>query len=373
MNLQGALARPVAAKRGDRISAHRDPMRVGIWVMAIGLVAAAMLLRGGRLVRAATTTGPPFLTLAVVIAAGLALDRAGVFRFLARLVVPTSATDWLAAVGVLGLTAVLSGVVNLDVAVVVAVPVALTVARERHLNAGRFAIAAALTANATSFLLPTSNLTTLLVLGHAPLTASTYAGQSWLAWLLVTALTVGALSVLVNRGGQRPKSSAKGARLEPSAPSQASTSADGLLTYATTTRRSATLALLDLLPMYAGASAIRALLDGGVTLHAGLLGDVGITSVFAASANNLPAAAAILVTGSLSRWATVLALAIGPNLLLTGSVASLIARRIARDHGTDFGAVQFQLARSRTASLPTPPWCRRAAPHGGSLTATTRH
>jgi arsenical pump membrane protein len=95
--------------------------------------------------------------------------------------------------------------------------------------------------------------------------------------------------------------------------------------------------------MCAGSSAIRALLDGGVTLHAGLLGNLGIASVVAASADNLPAATAILVSGSLSRWAAVLGLAIGPNLLLTGSVASLIARRIARDHGADFGAGRFSL------------------------------
>jgi Na+/H+ antiporter NhaD/arsenite permease-like protein len=62
-------------------------------------------------------------------------------------------------------------VVNLDVAVVFAVPVALTVARQRRLRAGRLAMATALTADATSFLLPTSNLTTLLILGRAPLAA----------------------------------------------------------------------------------------------------------------------------------------------------------------------------------------------------------
>jgi Na+/H+ antiporter NhaD/arsenite permease-like protein len=136
-------------------------------------------------------------------------------------------------------------VVNLDVAVVVAVRVALTVARQRRLHAGRLAMATALTANATSFLLPTSNLTTLLILGRAPLAAWMYADQSWLAWLLVTGLTIGALPALVNRGGQRAAPSATGERLKPSAPSQASAS-PGLLTSAAAIRGSASLALLDL-------------------------------------------------------------------------------------------------------------------------------
>jgi hypothetical protein len=52
MNLQGALARPGAAEGRDRISAHRDPIRVGVWVVALGLIAGAALLRGGRLVAA---------------------------------------------------------------------------------------------------------------------------------------------------------------------------------------------------------------------------------------------------------------------------------------------------------------------------------
>lgn len=52
MNLKGALARPGAAEGRARISAHRDPIRVGIWVVALGFVAAAMLLRAGRLIAA---------------------------------------------------------------------------------------------------------------------------------------------------------------------------------------------------------------------------------------------------------------------------------------------------------------------------------
>jgi len=324
MNLQHVLVRPGAISKRDRISAHRDPVRIAIWVAAVVLVAAAALVRGGLFIRAVTITGGPFLTLAAVIAAGLALDRAGVFRVLARLIVPASAPDWLAAAGTLGFTASLSGLVNLDVAVVVALPVALTVARQRGLHAGRLAVAAAVTANATSFLFPTSNLTTLLVLDRAPVAAWTFVAQSWLAWLLVTAVTVGALSLMVKRPGS-------------------SLATAGRVTARTVTLGTAAMALLDLVPMFIGASAINALLDGGMALHGGLLGDLAMTSGIAAGANNLPAAAALMVGAGISRWAAVLGLAIGPNLLLTGSVATLISRRIARDHDAEFKALTFSV------------------------------
>ena len=44
----------------------------------------------------------------------------------------------------------------------------------------------AITANAASFLLPTSNLTNLLVLSRSPLPMWTYLGESWVAWLAVS-------------------------------------------------------------------------------------------------------------------------------------------------------------------------------------------
>jgi Na+/H+ antiporter NhaD/arsenite permease-like protein len=69
---------------------------------------------------------------------------------------------------------------------------------------------------------------------------------------------------------------------------------------------------------------------------------VGI--VFAAGANNLPAAAAVHAAGPDGTWVAVLAMAVGPNLLLTGSIATLISRRIAREGGARFGAAMFSLA-----------------------------
>jgi Na+/H+ antiporter NhaD/arsenite permease-like protein len=50
--------------------------------------------------------------------------------------------------------------------------------------------------------------------------------------------------------------------------------------------------------------------------------------------------------GTPGLWAAILATAIGPGLLLTGSVATVICRRIARDAGTALHSWQYTAAGS---------------------------
>jgi Na+/H+ antiporter NhaD/arsenite permease-like protein len=96
----------------------------------------------------------------------------------------------------------------------------------------------------------------------------------------------------------------------------------------------------------AAASAIRAILAAGVALRGGLAAQLAAGSALACVVNNLPAAAALRPAGTAGRWAAILAAAIGPGLLVTGSVATLICRRIARDAGASLGAWQFTAAGS---------------------------
>lgn len=315
------FVRPGIASERDTISARRDLVGPAVWMLALGLAGAATVLDRGRILPEAEATAWPFLTLAAVVSGGLVGDRVGVFRFAARLLIPQRAPAPLAVASVLALTALISGVINLDVAVVVAMPVALHTAVRHELAAGRLAVATALTANATSFLLPSSNLTTLLILSRSPMPAWSYVAQSWLAWVLVTAITVCAFSVMI---GRRPEVPDVGRAALP--------------------RTSTAQTVVDLVPLFMGASAIRALLgSAGVTLSGGFARTLVTGSLLAAVANNLPAAAAIRVEGSPARWAAVLALAVGPNLLVTGSVASLICRRLARNHETAFRVRTFTL------------------------------
>jgi arsenical pump membrane protein len=303
------------ANESARITSSRDPLRMIIFTAGILLAVIAAAVRPDAAASAAAATARPFATLAAIILASVLADRLGAFRVLARALIPARGARTASAVAVLTLTALLSALVNLDVAVVVGMPVAIRTARRRGLPAGRLAVAVAVMANAASFLLPTSNITSLLLLGRVPLSTLAYLSDSWLAWILVTAVTVAPLAWWAARtqSGQ--------ARAVPARP----------------TAR----AVLDLVPLFLIATGIRALLGTSLALHGGFISQLAHGTILACAASNLPAAAAILPAGVHGLWAAILATTIGPNLLITGSVATLISRRISRDAGARFTAWQF--------------------------------
>jgi arsenical pump membrane protein len=291
---------------------------VAIWTGGIVLAIIAVTLVPHAAATAAAATARPFATLAAIILASALAGRLGAFVVLARALIPARSAPATAVAATLTFTALLSALVNLDVAVVVATPVALGAARSHGLSAGRLAVAVAMTANAASFLLPTSNISNLLLLSHRPLATLAYASDSWLPWILVTAITAAPLAWWAATGRASPVPAA--ATGGPSAR-----------------------AVSDLIPMFLLATAIRALLGPGLTLPGSFTGQLTTGALLAATVNNLPAAAAIVPHGTQGLWAAILATTIGPNLLVTGSVATLITRRITRDSNANLSAWQFSV------------------------------
>lgn len=309
---------PFVRTKSARILAVRDPFTGFLWLVALGLSIIAYSLRANTFESSVGATAQPFITLAAVLAVGIVADRAGLFGWIARVAIPDKASSELAVGGMLTVTACVSGLVNLDVAVVVAVPLALAVATTRHLSASWMVIGVALTANATSFLLPTSNITNLLVLGTSLPWFSAYVGSTWLAWLMVTVVTVALLSIVIRRRSN----------------GQAYTSPD---------HRTSFCMIGDLTPLFVIVVAIRMLLGTGLVLHGGFFDQLAAGSALAAGVNNLPAAATVHAVGGSALWAAILAMAIGPNLLMTGSLATLISRRIAREGGANFPSWKFSM------------------------------
>jgi Na+/H+ antiporter NhaD/arsenite permease-like protein len=303
----------------DRITSRPDPLQRVLWGVACGLVVVAGVLHIRSVGSAGLATLGPFVTLAGVIVVAVGVDRIGGFRWIARRLVPEHAGPRRAFVMVLVLVALVSGLVNLDVAVVVAMPVALQVARRSGVPAGSLAIAVAITANAASILLPSSNLTNLLVMSRTPLGPAAYLRASWIAWLAVVAVTVLGLTGLLARGGEPPA------------------------TRKLDQRGISPRALWDLVPMFLAATAIRTLLAGGIEIPGRFFEQAGVGSLLAAGVNNLPAAAAVHAASASGAWAGVLSMAIGPNLFLTGSVATVICRRLAREGGVELDPVRFSL------------------------------
>src|SRR5579884_3410310 len=309
------------------IREHTLALRTVLWLIASLLLLLGSVLRPQGVWRSALGLTRPFLTLGLVILAGAVLDRAGAFRLLSRLPLRDRAGPRLSVALTLTFTALLSGLINLDVAVVVSMPVSLAWCWSRRLSPSRAAIAVALTANATSFLLPTSNLTNLLVLRRAPSWPLQYLDQSWLPWLLVASFTIACLSLL--NWGSPLKSSGR-ADWDSGAAPLVRASAVAPLSM-----------LLDLAPLFLVATAVRALFEGSLVLSGSLLHQTATGVALAAGLDNLPAASAITTTAPASHWAAILACAIGPNILITGSVATLICRRLALESGAGFNPFRF--------------------------------
>ncbi|HEY3033493.1 MAG TPA: hypothetical protein VGJ54_02380, partial [Streptosporangiaceae bacterium] len=81
-----------------------------------------------------------------------------------------------------------------------------------------------------------------------------------------------------------------------------------------------------------------------MALHGSFASQLAAGTALALAAGNLPAAAVLLPASTPELWAAILATAIGPNLLITGSVATLICRCIARDSGATLSAWRFSAA-----------------------------
>jgi arsenical pump membrane protein len=306
---------PEKTGKSAKSTSYRDVLGLTIWTAGVFLAVIATASGPDASDLAARATAGPFATLAAIILGSALADRLGAFRILAGALIPARGPRVTSAAAVLALTALLSALVNLDVAVVVAMPVALRAALRRGLSADRLAAAVAVIANAASFLLPTSNITNLLLLGRVPLGIPAYLGDSWLPWILVIAVTLGPLAWWVARA---PAGQARAVTAGPSAR-----------------------AMLDLVPMFLIASGIRALLGPGLALHGSATAQLAVGALLACGVSNLPAAAAMLPAGVPGLWAAILATTVGPNLLMTGSVATLICRRIARDAGARLAVWQF--------------------------------
>jgi len=91
-------------------------------------------------------------------------------------------------------------------------------------------------------------------------------------------------------------------------------------------------------------SALRPAVATGTSLPA-LLADAGLAAVLAAVVNNLPAVLVLLPLAAPSGAGAVLAVLIGvnigPNLTYTGSLATLLWRRVLRAAGTDVSLGRF--------------------------------
>jgi arsenical pump membrane protein len=351
------------------------PARGPTFRWPVALVGAVALIVAGLTQPAAARSAaaqvwPPFVLVTGLLLVGMVADADGLFAAAGRLLADLAPGDGSLFVGSCLAVAVVTAVLNLDTAVVFLTPVLVHAARRRSSPDGPLVIACILMANAASLLLPGSNLTNLLVLGHLRLTGGAFVARTALPWTLSVLVTGLVVAVGAGDRGRRPGqppppmsdgTSGPPVRLvgpglaavvaavvlvlvlpDPALPvAGIGVVAAGLL--ARTGGRSprdmaGSLGVPLLVALFGVAVALGTLgrtWSGPAALLARL--DAAGTTAFAAAAsaliNNLPAASLMAARTPPHPFALLVGLDIGPNLFVTGSLAWVLWIRAVRTAG----------------------------------------
>ena len=305
---------------------------------------------------AAAQDWPPFVLVSGLLLVGLVANEDGLFaaggHALARLAPGGVALYAGTAVLVVSVTTLL----NLDTSVTFLTPVLVYAARSRGEGEAPLLYACLLLSNAGSLLLPGSNLTNLIVLGHLHLSGRaffTHMAPAGLAAAAVTAVVVGALHHRALRTTVAPAAAPErpvlGAGLvaiaavtvlvvtlrSPAVPVAAVGVGVVLRSWrrpSSGTAPDAALRILGL-PVLVGLFGLAVALgtlgrtwSGPATLlaHLDLWGTAVTAAFFSVLVNNLPAASLLAARQPPHPFALLVGLNVGPNLAVTGSLAWIL-------------------------------------------------
>ena len=366
MSHDGTLHEQRAGQRQDGRPARLRVPAPG-WLLAItgGLAAIAVAVAEPAAAgQAAGQDWQPFVLVTGLLLIGLVADRDGLFEAgghqLARLARGGVALYCGAAV----LIGVVTALLNLDTSVAFLTPVLVYTARRRGGGEAPLLYGCLLLSNAGSLLLPGSNLTNLIVLGHLHLSGAAFLSRMWLAWLAALVVTAAALAVIERREllitAVEPASSARRPVLGLGLAAVISATvivvalrapavpvvAVGLaaLTVRGWQRRLAARDAFAVagLPVLAGLFGIAVALgvfgrvwSGPAVLltHLDSWATAGVAAVAAVLVNNLPAASLLAARTPGHPFALLVGLNIGPNLLASGSLAWILWLKSARTAG----------------------------------------
>jgi arsenical pump membrane protein len=349
-------------------SLRTESGRAGPWVLAVAGIAgaaAAVALRPQDARAAAAQDWSPFVLVAGLLLIGLVADDDGLFAAAGHRLARLARSGSALFIGAVVLIGVVSAVLNLDTSVAFLTPVLVYTARSRKLGEPALLYGCLLLSNAGSLLLPGSNLTNLIVLGHLRLTGSGFLARMWLpaaAALAVTAVVVAFCERRSLRGGTaepaRPERLVPGVGLaavvlatvlvltlhSPAIP----VAAVGLVAAAIhlARGRASLHGVIDVLglPVLAGLFAVAVALGalgrawaGPAELlsHLDSWGTAAVAGLATIVVNNLPAASLLAARTPNHPFSLIVGLNLGPNLCVTGSLAWLLWLRAARAAGAE--------------------------------------
>jgi arsenical pump membrane protein len=312
---------------------------------------------------AAAQDWPPFVLVSGLLLVGLVAAEDGVFTAAGHALARVSRHGWVLYAGSTVLVLVVTTLLNLDTSVTFVTPVLIYAARSRGEEEAPLMYGCLLLANAGSLLLPGSNLTNLIVLGHLHLSGTEYLAHIAAAALAAAAVTA-VVVALAHRRALRTAAAPSPERVRPvvgvglaavaavtvivvalhAAVAAIAVALIGVGAVALRRRAGAPGAALGVLelPVLAGLFGLAVALGtlgrswtGPATLLSHL--DAWGTAAFAAAAsivvNNLPAASLLAARRPPHPFALLIGLNVGPNLFATGSLAWVLWLRAARSAG----------------------------------------
>ena len=338
----------------------------GLALLGGGALVAAVILAPHDARAAAVQDWPPFVLVAGLLLVGLVANEDGLFaaggHALARAAPGGVALYGGTVVLVVGVTTLL----NLDTSVTFLTPVLVYAARSRGEGESPLMYGCLLLSNAGSLLLPGSNLTNLIVLGHLHLSGRTFFDHMALPGLAAAAVTAVVVGVVHHRELRTT--------ISPTSESERPVLGVGLVAIAAVTvlvltlhapalpvaavgvaavlfrsvRRPGgdaspraalrTLGLPVLMGLFGLAVALGTLgrtWSGPATLlsHLDTWGTAATAALTSVLVNNLPAASLLAARQPPHPFALLVGLNVGPNLFVTGSLAWVLWLRAARTAG----------------------------------------
>ncbi len=167
-------------------------------------VVAALCLDRGDATAAASQVWSPFVLVTGLILVGTVADRDGLFEAAGHRLAALAPNGEVLFAGAVVMVAVVTALLNLDTSVIFLTPVLMHAARSRGQRETALLVGCLLLSNAASLLLPGSNLTNLIVLGHLGLTGGqffTHMALPWLASVVITGVVIGVCERRSLRGG----------------------------------------------------------------------------------------------------------------------------------------------------------------------------
>ena len=359
----------------SRVTLHAA-RRAGVgpagWALAAaGAVGAALAAAfdGAGAGAAASQDWPPFVLVTGLLLVGVVADESGLFAAAGYVLARAAGRSAVLFAGTVALVALVTSVLNLDTSVAFLTPVLVYAARSRGEGEAPLLYGCLLLSNAASLLLPGSNLTNLIVLGHLHLSGGRFLADVAPAWV-VSVLVTAAVVAVAERRALRPTTAAGPSRPVGPPPDALArvigvAAVSGVALLVLVLRSPALpVAAVGVAAVAARAASGRVALPRvaqilGVPVLAGLFGvavalgtlgrawsvpatalahlDSSATAAVAALCsvmfNNLPAASLLAARVPHRPFALLVGLDIGPNLFVTGSLAWILWLRAGAGAG----------------------------------------